>query len=177
MARSLAWSLPLFSAGLLAMLLIGCEKKDAAPPDSAPAAAESHDDHEHGEEHADHEHAHEHSQDHGSHVIPDNYAAAVAMLKEHYEEIKTAFAADDADQAHDPLHCVGDLLEALPKLATAAQLTPEQTEAVQGAVDKMLDAYGTVDEALHHGEKADYAAVSQTVDEQMQVLEGLKAKP
>jgi hypothetical protein len=173
MARSLAWSLPLFSAGLLAMLLIGCEKKDAAAPDSSPATAESHDDHEHGDEHAAHEHGH----DHGSHAIPDNYAAAVDMLKEHYEEIKTAFAADDADQAHDPLHCVGDLLEALPKLATAAQLTPEQTEAVQGAVDKMLDAYGTVDEALHHGEKADYAAVSQTVDEQMQVLEGLKAKP
>jgi hypothetical protein len=69
------------------------------------------------------------------------------------------------------MHCVGELLENLPGLAQSAGLTEDQVAAVQDAVDKMFDAYSTVDDAIHSGQRADYSSVSGTLDESMMALE------
>ncbi len=77
--------------------------------------------------------------------------------------------------AHDPLHHVGALLEALPALGRTAGLSAEQRATLHQSVDQLLAAYGQLDEALHGGKKPDYDAVAARLDAAIAALEGLAA--
>ena len=159
-----------FLASLLclwAALLVGCQPDASQPPShTTQEHAEDGDDGHHHEEDGDEGHAHEHAD-------AENFGAGVTMLKEHYQEIKLAFEAEQPEGAHDALHCIGDLLENLPKLAKQAGLDDDQMTTVQQSVDKMFEAYGQVDDAMHHNQTPDYAAVAKTLDDEMAALEKL----
>ena len=120
---------------------------------------------------ANHQHASE-----AGHATPESFAARVAELKECHEQIKDAFEKNDTEKAHAPLHEVGNLLEALPGLAKAAKLADNDLKTVATAVDQMFAAYGSVDDAVHHGKEPDYKAVASQLDEDMAALEAVLAK-
>jgi hypothetical protein len=120
-------------------------------------------------------HAEGDQDDHQDPDAPQTYAEGVAALKESYQTIQDAFAAGDAEKAHGPLHEVGDLLTALPKLAQSAGMNQEQVQSVEEASNAMFEAYGQVDSAMHHGEEPDYAAVADTLDQHMATLEQLQS--
>lgn len=167
-------------AALMALVpisLTGCSEADKGTPvtppaGSTPAASGAHD-HDHGHDHAhDHDHGHADDHDHG-HAVPEDFPAAVAALKGQYQQIKQALEQGDVATAHDPLHEIGHLLEALPKLAQQGALSEADVAALVEAVNKMFEGYGALDHAIHEGETPDYAAVSGGLDECMQKIENL----
>jgi len=156
----------LLSLGLV-LYVAGCSSETAVEIPSSTPAQETHDDHAAG---AGHGESAGHGDAHG-HAEPENLAAGVAMVKEHYEKIKEAFEAGKADDAHGPLHNVGALLESIPELAKAAGLADQKNAELQKAVDAMIEAYTKIDSAMHKGEQPDYAAVSGVLDENMAAIE------
>jgi hypothetical protein len=150
MTRSLAFILGIPMIGALTVFQVGCGSPSAEPTDTPTASEQPADDHD---------------------DAPESYAEAVTLLKEHYSVIKNAFESGNDNEAHEPLHHVGHVLESIPDLAESAQLSSEQIEQVQQAVDEMFAAYGEVDKAMHANEEPDYAAVSETLDTHMSTLE------
>jgi hypothetical protein len=150
---------------VLALTLAGCTESATAPTAGKPGPAA-------GAAGPQHDHAADHDHDH---ALPADLPAGIAALKEHHQEIKAAFAAGDAEKAHDPLHHVGELLEALPELGRTAGLSAEQLATLTKSVDQMLAAYGQVDEAMHAGTAPDYDAVAAELDAALAAIEGLAA--
>lgn len=146
--------------------LSGCREAQQATPaksDGHPAAA-----HAHADAHTGHDHAP---------TRPSDLSSGVAALDQHYRAIREAFMRHDTDDAHGPLHAVGGVLEALPELAQAAELPADIAEKLQASVDIMFAAYGSIDEALHHGQPADYEAVACQLCEQMAAIRALAGSP
>jgi hypothetical protein len=99
----------------------------------------------------------------------------VAALRSHHDAIRDGFQSGSPEQAHDPLHEVGHVLEALPELAADADLSASDIEALQSAVDQMFAGYGAVDDAMHSGEEPDYDAVAEQLEESLKAIEQLLA--
>ncbi|MHB8864810.1 MAG: hypothetical protein ACYC6N_20575 [Pirellulaceae bacterium] len=117
-------------------------------------------------------HGHDHAQQEFH-----TFTEGVTALREHYEEIKAAFTQGDAAKAHEPLHHVGSVLEALPELGKTAGLSASDLEKLNQAVQDMFEAYGTIDDALHQNKEADYQAVAEQLDQSMTVIRSLDASP
>lgn len=95
---------------------------------------------------------------------PETYAEGLEELTKQHAMIKEAFETDKHDYAHDPLHEVGHILEALPQLAAKdASLTPADTDAIKQAVDQLFEAFGTLDETFHGGEDIVYSEVEEKI--------------
>jgi len=122
---------------------VGCSKSSTEAPSHASAS--------HGDEH-DHEHD-----------APKSYGEAVASLAELRDTMRDAFAAQDDDKAHGPLHEVGHLLEHLPELAEKHS-PPIDSTAVKKDADELFDLFGKVDEKMHGAEGASYADVAERID-------------
>lgn len=138
----------LLVAGLL--FAIGCGTgTDDAPPKAA------------GNQQAHHE----------SHA--ETFKEAVDNLASLGKSISTAFANDDADAAHGPLHDVGHLLEDVTKLSAEEEFTDEQQASIKGAVDKLFESYGAVDAMMHGNEGSSYDEVSADIDTNLQLLSSL----
>ncbi len=90
MIRKPLWQMALAMSGLL--IVAGC----GGPATDSPETAHS------GEGHG--EHAHEHGE-HEKH--PQDLKEALAQLTGMRNTIRDAFAKNDADAAHDPLHELG----------------------------------------------------------------------
>jgi hypothetical protein len=182
------------SSGLFAVLCLslivlwtagGCGKSTTKAPPAAdnktPADDHDHDhgdaegEHDHGDAKDEHAHGDADAHEHGAAEL-HTLAEGIASLEKHYQQIKDAFAQNDAEKAHDPMHGVGLVLEALPELGKAAGLSADDATNLQQAVDKLMEAYGSVDEAMHEGKTPDYQAVAETIDQQMAVLRGLPVK-
>ena len=101
---------------------------------------------------------------------PETFAEAVDQLVKLDTTVRTAFAAKDEDTAHGPLHDVGHLLEDTVALSAKADLTEDQRQAVQKAVDSLFDAYGAVDEMMHGGDGKTYDEVVTDIDAALAVL-------
>jgi hypothetical protein len=110
------------------------------------------------------------SDGHVGHKHAETYPEAVAELEEMNKVIAAAFAAEDLDAAHDPLHEIGHVLDELPGLAKKHGLGDEAVAAISGAVEKLFDAFGKVDEKFHGAEGATYDEVKETVDTNMAIL-------
>lgn len=110
------------------------------------------------------------SDGHAGHKHAETYPEAVAELEEMNQAIASAFASNDVDAAHDPLHEVGHVLDELPALAKKHQLGDEAVAAISAAVEKLFEAFGKVDEKFHGGEGATYDEVKADVDSSMDVL-------
>lgn len=142
-------------------LITGC---DSAPPKPPPqSASASHDEHGHGAE-ADHGHA-----------APASFAEAVKQLESFRNTIRDAFAKNDAEAAHGPLHDVGHVLESLPALAEKAGLDASQKDIVKAAAEQLFGQFGKVDEMMHGEKGAKYEDVSSGIDKALTTLAGLSA--
>ncbi len=108
------------------------------------------------------------------------FADGVAALKEHYTQIKEAFALEDSEKAlemaHEPLHEVGHTLNALSDLTANAELPTEDSETAKESIKTMFTCYANIDGAVHHGETPDYEVESDKLDEAMAALEAVLAR-
>ena len=140
----------LFTLGFVISMQTGCNKADT----TADATAGQSDDHDQdGHDHGDHDHANM------------SFGAAIAEIEELSGTISESMAKDDADAAHDPLHHIGDLLETLPELAKKDGLSEDDQKTVNGAVAKLMDAYGAVDAIMHGEEGKSWDEVKGEIDE------------
>lgn len=150
----------------LALLAIvafcGCQPGTGASTPGDGHAGE-HDEHGHG-----HDHPHEHS------MGEQTFQSAVKSLREIEQKIRTAMESDKAGDAHDPLHEVGHLLEALPDLAADSELTESDWNDVKQQVEKLLKAFGDIDDAFHtkNGDREGaYEAVKDSIAAGVSALE------
>lgn len=139
-----------FSIALAFCGVVGCEP--AAPPAKQATQA---DDHDHAEE---------------GHAHPETLADAVKQLEGVAGTIKAAFAKDDAEAAHEPLHDVGHLLEQVPDLIKKSSLDDATKAEVQKASDTLFESYSAVDEGMHGSGGKKYSEVSDTIDGALKVL-------
>ncbi len=106
------------------------------------------------------EHAHEHDHDHG----PESLKDAIKELTSLRDTMRDAFAKNDPDGAHDPLHEVGHVLEAIPELAKKEGVSAENQTAIETGVNSLMDAFGSVDKKMHGQEGSTYAEQSAAID-------------
>ena len=111
------------------------------------------------------EHAHT-GNDHG----PESLKDAVAELTSTRDAIRDAFAKNDQDAAHDPLHEVGHVLEAIPELAKKEKVSVKDQNAIEKAVNDLMDAFGRVDKTMHGQEGSTYSEESATIDAAVEAL-------
>jgi len=114
-----------------------------------------------------------HNHDHGHSHAPTTTSEGLAELKSLRNTIRDAFAANDMDKAHDPLHVVGDVLMAIPELAKKENADSEKLASIQKAVETLMDAFGRVDKTMHGQEGSTYAEESATIDAAVLELESL----
>lgn len=115
----------------------------------------------------------EHDHDHGHSHAPTTSTEGLAELTSLRNTIRDAFAVNDMDKAHDPLHEVGDVLMAIPELAKKENVDSEKLASIQKAVDTLMDAFGRVDKTMHGQEGSTYAEESATIDAAVLELESL----
>lgn len=116
-------------------------------------------------------HGHDHDHDHGHR--PDSLHAAVAELTEMRDAIRDAILTGEPDDAHGPLHEVGELLEAIPDIAAETDLPEEEWTAVNKANEQLFDAFGAIDKAFHTKDgdkKSAYEGVADQLDEAIEVI-------
>ncbi|MEZ6124564.1 MAG: hypothetical protein R3C49_15505 [Planctomycetaceae bacterium] len=151
----LSTAFPLFAASVL-MLSVGCD--DGATGPNVPVMAPDDHDHDHG---------------HGEHAHPETLGAALAELTELRNTVRDAFAKNDTETAHEPLHDVGHLLNEVDELAGETDLSDDVKAAIKGHVTTLMDAFGAVDKKMHSesGEEgSDYSAVSEKIDTAIQAI-------
>ena len=109
---------------------------------------------------ASHDHEHEHEHEH-----PETLGGALSELTELRDTVRDAFAKDDGDAAHGPLHDVGPLLEEVSELADHAHLSDEAKDTIESNVETLLDAFGAVDKSMHSDDEGSaYSEVSEKID-------------
>lgn len=113
----------------------------------------------------EHAHAHE-GHGHG----PESLADALNELTTMRNSIRDAFAKNDQDAAHDPLHEVGHVLEAIPELAKKENAAAENQAAIEKSVNDLMDAFGRVDKTMHGQEGSTYSEESATIDAALEAL-------
>ncbi|MEY2727880.1 MAG: hypothetical protein RLZZ458_3747 [Planctomycetota bacterium] len=143
------WSLPLLFCVPFA-LTAGCQ-------DSAPEPQPT-----------EHEHEHEHAH-------AETLAEAITELDELHAAISKAFIAKTPDDAHDPLHDIGEVLNETVELAKAEKLPEDRLATVNTAVTALLDAYGELDKTMHGGEGKTWEEVSGPIDEAIKNLKAAAA--
>lgn len=127
-----------------------------------------HDDHDHDghdHDHEGHDHDGHHHHDHGER--PQSFSEAVEQLVVTRDAIRDAILNGDPDDAHDPLHEVGALIETIPDLAAETDLPEAEWTAVKEANEKLYDAFGKVDKAFHTKDgdkKAAYEGAAEAID-------------
>lgn len=111
-------------------------------------------------------HGHGHSHDH-DHSAPQSLYAAITQLSDMWADISTAMDNNDPDAAHDPLHDVGKVLDAMPRLAAETDLPESDWNQIKSEAGKLENAFGDIDSAFHQqdGDKqAAYEAVKPKID-------------
>ncbi len=113
--------------------------------------------------------------DHGhSHDEPPmaNYGESVGSLRKFHDQIKTAFEAGKPEDAHDALHEIGHVLEALEK--QVATLPADKQEAGKAAVKALFDGYTKIDKSMHGGDEVKYADLGEDLSKNVAALEAAK---
>ncbi|MCG8650381.1 MAG: hypothetical protein MI861_11150 [Pirellulales bacterium] len=161
------WFIHLSLSGLLAFFLIaatGC-KDPGSTTVAQTDASDSDDDHDHDDD--DHgEHAHG-----GEHKHPETYDEAVTELLAIHKAIAEAFAADNADDAHGPLHDVGHLLEDTEALVEKADMDDDTKKKLHEAIEQLFASYSAVDDKMHdEDEGKDYSDVAKQIEDAISTL-------
>lgn len=155
----------------------GCDNKPVTQePPKKSGAAEEHDhahdhdhDHEHkeGETHADH--AKEGDHDHSNLSLADATKEIISLQK----AISDAFAANDPEKAHDPLHEIGHIIQVLEGAGKKASLSEADATELKATQDGLMDAFSKVDGAMHGTGETKYADVAEQVDKLIVTLKKL----
>ena len=133
---------------VIALTILGCEP--AAKPKAGAGAATST-----GKQ----EHAH-----------AETLADAVKELEGMCATIKAAFAKDDAEAAHDPLHEVGHVLEEIPDLVAKSALDEAGKAEALSANKSLLDEFDAVDQGMHGSGGKKYSEVAEAIDAALKTL-------
>lgn len=172
---------PLFTLLLLLLIAtIGCQDPGSSTVGQADTSHQDDDDHDH--DHDDHDHD---DHDHGDgldpslpptdgdheHHDPETYDEAVTELLATQKAIAEAFAADNQDDAHGPLHNVGHLLGNTETLIEKSDMDDDTKKKLSEAIEQLFSSYGAVDEKMHNAEKGkDYSDVSEQIDNAINAL-------
>lgn len=133
----------LAATAVVALALTGC-------PSTTPPAIE-------GDDHGD---GHDH---------PTTLVEAHDQLVHMSATIKQAFEAGKPGDAHDALHEIGHVIEAIPELAKKAGLTDE--EASTKVSDDLMASFGKLDSVLHSDDvEVKWGDVSETIEAAMAKL-------
>ena len=107
--------------------------------------------------------AHDH-EGHSKHQ--ESFGEAFGALKELNETVSTAFADNDSEAAHGPLHDVGHLLESISGFAAKSDLDEAAKETIESNIDTLMSSFGAVDALMHGDDKGkEYSEVSADIDE------------
>lgn len=108
-------------------------------------------------EHADHDHDH-------AEAHPETLPEAVDAIAKMCASIVDAFKGGNPEAAHDDLHEIGHLIEELPELSKEAKLSAEASKKVDEATEKLMAAFGALDDSLHGGQGKSVDDVELEVD-------------
>ncbi|MEZ6100975.1 MAG: hypothetical protein R3E01_18705 [Pirellulaceae bacterium] len=117
---------------------------------------------------------HAHSHEHEHEGAPKSLHEAIDELRDMWAAISTAMDNSDPEAAHDPLHDVGKLLEAMPDLAAETDLPESEWNEIKSEVGRLFEAFGDIDSAFHKqdGDKvAAYESAKATIDEGIAAFE------
>lgn len=129
----------------------------------------------------DDEHGHHHHHDHSGR--PETLHEAITELVVIRDNIRTSMENDDPDSAHDPLHHVAVVLQAMPELAADTDLPESEWNSINEQVDRLLDAFEELDLAFHDDSdpQAAYESASSAIDEGVAAMQAklplLEAEP
>ena len=115
---------------------------------------------------------HGHNHDHSD--TPKSLHAAITEVSDMWADISTAMDNSDPEAAHNPLHDVGKVLEAMPDLAAETDLAESEWNEIKEEADKLFEAFGDIDSVFHKkdGDKvAAYESAKTTIDEGVAALE------
>ncbi|KAA5546067.1 CbtA family protein [Roseiconus nitratireducens] len=157
-------------AGFLAALgfatLTGCSQPTEPADTSAEAA------HDHDSEAGDHDHAegeHDHADDEHEHEFA-TLDEATEEIESLNKTIKDGFANNDVDAAHDPLHHIGEVLEATDHWVQESDLPEPRKQELAAAIEQLFDAFGAIDESLHGDGGKSYDEVSESIQSALDTL-------
>lgn len=170
--RFLSW---ICCLGATLVWFSGCDNKPVTQQPPAKSG-DSHDhDHEHGNDH-DHKEGetHDHGKesaahDHSNMSLGDAAKEIVALQK----AIAEAFAANDPDKAHDPLHEIGHIIGVLEDAGKKASLSEADAAELKATKDALMDAFSKVDGAMHGEGETKYSDVAEKVDQSVATLKKL----
>lgn len=153
----------------------GCNNKPVTqepPAKSGESAAHDHD-HDHDHEHKEGD-AHDHGKEEGAHdhsnmSLGDAAKEIVSLQK----AIAEAFAANDPDKAHDPLHEIGHIIVVLEDAGKKASLPEAEQAELKATKDALMDAFSKVDGAMHGDGETKYSDVAEQVDKSIATLKKL----
>lgn len=150
---------------------IGCDppadKADSSDATMVKDGGDDHDDHD-GHDHGDHG-----DHDHDSITMSD----VLETLTAQSAAIEEAFANDSPGDAHDEMHAIGHTIEDLVVAAKNDGMDDEAKEKISMASEKLMDAFGALDEGLHGGEKTTFVEVESEIDSAMKsIMELVDAK-
>ena len=165
------------------ILFPGCDtgnKSQTVAKKDVKAPAQT-DDHDHDHDHMDKDHSDETSaqkaDDHHSHDMPATVEAAIAQLKKITGQVRQALKSGETDKADSLVHSIGHLMEDLNQKIAAAKIDEKVKEAATVASNKIFEAYGEIDEALHAAEdeikKIDFSSFGPTINKATKSLEAL----
>ncbi|MCA9010076.1 MAG: hypothetical protein KDB01_10035 [Planctomycetaceae bacterium] len=143
-------SIRLMVLGFFALSGSGCEESTNTTTMAPPG--------DHGHAHDEHAHG------------PESLSDALNELTTMRNSVRDAFAKNDPDAAHDPLHEVGHVLEAIPELAKKENAAAENQAAIEKSVNDLMDAFGRVDKTMHGQEGSTYSEESATIDAALEAL-------
>ena len=104
------------------------------------------------------------------HVHAETFAEAVKELESICATIKAAFAKDDAEAAHDPLHEVGHVLEEIPDLVAKSALDEAGKAEALSAKKSLYESFDAVDQGMHGSGGKKYSEVAETIDAALKIL-------
>jgi len=113
-----------------------------------------------------------HENDRKSHH-PETFVEAVAVIEQQGASIIDAFKGGTPDDAHDALHEIGHVIEELPELAMKEKFSAELNEKVNSATEKLMNAFGTLDDSMHGGKGKSLDDVTLEVDWSLKQLKSV----
>ena len=155
----------------LAVIISGCTGANQ-PAGSSQAGHDHEHEHEHGH---DHEHGEGHNHAHGA-SAEMTWSGGIGALMDAQGKLHAAFEKKDDKAADNAVHEIAHVLESLPALAKQETGWDEVKQAaVQGALEKLLDLYGALDEHLHGGQGSTYEQIAEPLQEPLKVLQATVA--
>jgi len=118
-------------------------------------------------------HDHEADHDHDDHHHPKTLDEGLKELGTLRDTVRDAFAKNDTETAHGPLHDVGHVLEDITGLLEKRGLSDEAAASAKHDIETLFDSFGAVDKTMHGQEGSTYSEVSAKIDAAIHSLQAL----